>query len=160
MAKKQLDVTGMINELRGQSVFFQKQPASGSLEANKSQPEKKTKSKSDPRYHDTMVPSNRDTTVSRYHDTKSPQFLDDADIDKVVAAVQETGRAPATYRFTQAEKDGLRSVVFNLRGDGIRTSENELLRIAINLIVLSQEYGEDGFFREVLKRLQQPKKQP
>jgi hypothetical protein len=96
---------------------------------------KKSKAKKTvkPRNHDTMTPRNHDTTVSRYHDTI---------IELVRKAVKELGKEAATHRFTEEEKKAIAEIIFTYKNHGIRTSENEITRIAVNFII--QDYKENG----------------
>jgi hypothetical protein len=98
-----------------------------------------------PRHHDTMVSSNRDTTVSLFHDTS---------IEIVRKAVRELGKEAATHRFTPEEKKALLDIIYSYKGSGIKTSENEVARIAINFII--EDYrrnGENSILDRVLKAL-------
>ena len=82
---------------------------------------------------DTTTPRNHDTAVSRYHDTI---------IESVRKAVKEFGKEAATHRFTVAEKKAIADIIYAYRSRGIRTSENEIARIAVNFIV--NDYRENG----------------
>jgi hypothetical protein len=86
-----------------------------------------------PSNHETVTPRYHDTTVSRYHD---------AIIEIVRKAVKELGKEAATHRFTQKEKQAIAELIFTYKSRGIRTSENEIARIAVNFII--QDYKENG----------------
>ena len=75
---------------------------------------------------DTTTPRNHDTTVSRYHDTT---------IEAIRRVVKEFGKEAATHRFTAQEKQAIAEIVFAYKGKGVRTSENEIARIAINWLI-------------------------
>ncbi len=91
-----------------------------------------------------MVAHNRDTVVSRHQDT----------IEIIRKAVKELGKEAATYRFTQEEKRMLSDIVYSYKGRGIRTSENEITRIAINALVEDyRQNGENSTLARVLERL-------
>ena len=66
------------------------------------------------------------TAVSRYHTTI---------IKEVRRAVKPFGKEAATHRFTADEKKALAQVIYSYKSRGIRTSENEIARIAINFIL-------------------------
>ncbi|MBZ0282468.1 MAG: hypothetical protein K8L97_17135 [Anaerolineae bacterium] len=93
-------------------------------------------------------PIEQDTTVSRYHDGMvSPPSVtvfekQDDLMGQVRKAVKAFGKEAATHRFTQAEKQAIAAVVFAYRGKNIRTSENEITRIAINYLI--SEYHQKG----------------
>lgn len=87
-----------------------------------------------PRRHDTLKPRNRETTTPRYHEPMTPQgqhFL----VSEIRKKVKEFGKEGATYRFTKEEKLGLNEIVYKFSLKGIRTSENEITRIAVNYII-------------------------
>jgi hypothetical protein len=168
MSKKKLDITSITNELRGQSVFFPTKPPPSSqeltqvpsslpaqgaqrpreLKEGRVPPTKKAHSNHDtviPRHHGIMQPSNHDTTV--------PQ--PEGDIFEVVRkAVKQIGKEAATHRFTLDEKNLLADIEYTYKRQGIRTSENEITRIAINYFI--EDYrinGEQSILVKVLKRL-------
>jgi hypothetical protein len=160
--KKKLDTSGVMNELRGQSVFFPerkaeqtsqgKQPPTPPL-AEQNKPRDKTDDTVIPRYHDTTIPKHHDTTVSSNHDTTvSPG--DDGMIEEVRRAVKQVGKEPATQRLTLEEKQTLRSIEFTYGQQGIITSGNEILRIATNYILRDyQKNGEHSILAKVLRSL-------
>lgn len=93
----------------------------------------------------TKQPRNHDTVVSRYHATM---------IETMRKAVKQFGKEAATHRFTIEEKNAVADVVYSYKRLGIRTSENELTRIAVNFILEDQkENGENSVLDKVLKAL-------
>jgi hypothetical protein len=110
-----------------------------------------------PQKNDTMTPRHRDTTVStmvsRNHDTTVPQS--DGDIlDVVRKAVKQIGKEAATHRFTLDEKNLLADIEYTYKRHGIRTSENEITRIAINYFIEDyRKHGESSLLAKVLQRL-------
>lgn len=94
---------------------------------------------------ETKQPRNQDTTVSRYQDTM---------IAEVRKAVKEFGKEAATHRFTDKEKQALAELIFKYKRTGIKTSENEIARIAINYIIKDREQnGSESLLEKVLKAL-------
>ena len=85
--------------------------------------------------------SNRDTTTPRYHDTTVARYHDTI-IGLVRKAVKEFGKEAATHRFTMEEKQAVADLIYTYKSQGIRTSENEIARIAINFIV--EDFKENG----------------
>ena len=86
-----------------------------------------------------------DTMALRYHDTI---------IETIRKAVREFGKEAATHRFTQAEKHMITDMIYSYNNLGIKTSENEIARIAVNFV--SQDYkdhGENSLLDRVLKAL-------
>ena len=80
----------------------------------------KKKPEHHPINHDALIPSNHDTTV----------------IEKIRKATKQFGKEAATHRFTEDEKRAIAEIVYLFKLEGIRTSENEVVRIAINWIIL------------------------
>ena len=157
--KKKLDTTAITNELKGASAFF---PDYKGVSPSPDEPERATppatgadRSASSAKKDngDTMIPRHHDTTTPRNRDTMIP--VDDADLfEGVRKAVKQIGKEAATHRFTEVEKESLRELEFAYRKTGIRTSENEITRIAINYLVEDHRlHGEKSVLTKVLKRL-------
>src|SRR5512132_2669616 len=106
---------------------------------------------------DTTIPRHRDTTVStmppRNEDTTVAHAEDDI-FDLVRKAVRQIGKEAATHRFTLDEKNSLADIEYTYRRQGIRTSENEITRIAINYFIEDyRTHGDSSLLAKVLKRL-------
>src|SRR5512147_838163 len=102
-----------------------------------------------PRHHDTaastMPPSNQDTTGAH---------AEDDILDVVRRAVRQIGKEAATHRFTLDEKTSLADIEYTYRRHGIRTSENEITRIAINYFIEDyRKHGDSSLLAKILKRL-------
>jgi hypothetical protein len=110
------------------------------------------KQASQPR-HDTVIPRHRDTTTPRHHETMIP--LGETDIfEKVRKSVKQIGKEAATHRFTLDEKNQLADIEYTYKRHSIRTSENEITRIAINYFI--EDYrnnGEESLLAKILKRV-------
>jgi hypothetical protein len=102
---------------------------------------------------DTMIPRHHDTVVSLNHDTTTPQ--DDYNIFELVRkSVKQIGKEAATHRFTLEEKNELADIEYTYKRQGIRTSENEITRIAINYFIEDyRQNGEQSLLAKILKRL-------
>jgi len=97
------------------------------------------------RHRDTMTPRNHDTVVSSNHDTT---------VEIVRKAVKELGKEAATHRFTLEEKKAVLDLIYSYKGSGIKTSENEVARIAINYILEDyKQNGQNSILDKVLKAL-------
>ena len=89
-----------------------------------------------------MQPTHHDTVASRYHDTT---------IETIRRAVKVAGKEAATYRFSIDEKQPLEDLVYTYNRRGLRTSGNEIIRIAINFIFHDhQESGKNSILEQVL----------
>ena len=94
-----------------------------------------------PRYRDTTTPS----MVSRHHDTI---------IEAIRVAVKVFGKEAATHRFTLEEKAAIANIVFTYKTQGVKTSENEVARIAINFVVNDyKENGENSVLHKAIQAL-------
>ena len=85
--------------------------------------------------------SDRGTMTPRDHETMLPGYYDTI-IELVRKAVKEFGKEAATHRFSTAEKKAIADIIYSYKNRGIRTSENEVTRIAVNFIV--SDYRENG----------------
>lgn len=97
--------------------------------------------------------SNNDTVTPRHHDTTQSIYQDDT-IESIRKAVKHLGKEAATYRFTQEEKKALADIIYDYKAKGIKTSENEVTRTAINFLV--EDYRENGgnsVLEKVIERL-------
>jgi hypothetical protein len=112
----------------------------------------KTKNKQ-PSNHDTVIPRHHDTMTPRYHDTVIPQAPVEI-ISLVRKAVKEFGKEAATHRFTEMEKREIADLIYTYKNRGIKTSENEITRIAVNYIVEDyKENGENSVLHKILQAL-------
>jgi hypothetical protein len=102
---------------------------------------------------DTMTPRHHDTVIPRNHDTTTPG--DGKEVLEVVRkAVKQIGKEAATHRFTLEEKNHLADIEYTYKRQGIRTSENEITRIAINYFIEDyRQNGEESLLAKILKRL-------
>lgn len=91
------------------------------------------------------VAGRRDTATRRGHGIMTPSM-----VRRLRKAVKQVGKEAATHRFTQAEKESLRDIVYTYGRQGYRTSENEIARIGVNWVV--EDYRENGK-RSVLHRI-------
>jgi hypothetical protein len=161
--KKKLNVDSVQSELRGGSAFFPgynrpDSPTPPQEEISQAEivdappKEKKPTDRPQPK-RDTTIPRYHDTTVSRNHDTMTPPT--GADIFEMVRkAVKQIGKEAATHRFTLDEKNLLADIEYTYKRQGIRTSENEVTRIAINYIIAEyKQNGEESILAKILKRL-------
>jgi YD repeat-containing protein len=80
-----------------------------------------------------MIPRYRDTTVSQWQD------------DWIVATarlLRRPGKESATLRLTSEEKAQLRDVAYTYTRQGRRTTETDLIRIAIHALL--EDYQTNG----------------
>ena len=103
---------------------------------------------------------NHDTMTSRHHDvtTSLPHAIivscNQEMIAQLRSVVKQIGKEPTTCRLTTEEKKTLKTVEFEYSNRDIKTSANEILRIAINIIVDDyQANGEASMLDKVLTAL-------
>ena len=98
-----------------------------------------------PSNHEPMTPRGHDTMGSRVHDTS---------IEIIRKAVKQIGKEGATHRFTTEEKQNIADLIYTYKRQGIRTSENEIARIAVNFVIQDRnKNGENSLLDRVLKLL-------
>jgi hypothetical protein len=103
--------------------------------------------------NDTVIPRYHDTVKPLHHDTTVPLAEEDM-IEVIRKAVKQIGKEPATQRLTMEEKQQLKDIEYAYGRQGIKTTGNEIIRIATNFIVLDyQKNGENGILGKVLKKL-------
>jgi len=116
------------------SIVIEEQPQQKPLKKRNSSRISKSKSAEKPQQSDIVIPSNHATVVSRHHDT-TVAVASDTHLETVRRAVREFGKEAATHRFTLQEKKALADLIYAFRQRDIRTSENEITRIAVNYVV-------------------------
>ncbi|MHB1357919.1 MAG: hypothetical protein ACYCZF_18265 [Anaerolineae bacterium] len=100
---------------------------------------------------ETIPPGQRETEKPRHHATMVPAML-----RQVRQAVRRIGKEAATYRFTREEKDKLAETIYTEGRAGIRTCENEIVRIAVNWLLEDQRArGEISVLAQALKALRE-----
>lgn len=72
--------------------------------------------------------------TERKHDTMTPRYHDSM-IAIISKSVREVGKEVSTYRLTLQEKNALVEIIYYFRKNNYRLSENEIARIAINLLI-------------------------
>ena len=166
MNKKKIDVGKVANELREGSVFF-RPPAAETPEA----PEAGPVASPTPRRPEGVTTRRRDVTTARLPDAAADRRHDSAASRRRGAAaaregardratalaqgVQELGTKRTTIRFSRSEKAALREIVHTYDRREIRTTENELTRIAVSWLVEDyRELGEGSVLARVVAQLQ------
>jgi len=72
-------------------------------------------------------------------------------VETIRASVKNIGKEATTYRFTPEEKKALLETTYSYKLSGLKTNENEVARIAINLILADyQENGRNSVLEKVL----------
>lgn len=143
---KKLNEDAILNELHGQSLFFQTKKEAETPERPSPTPRTVAFEQAQPLEPTTLSVPARDTTTPRHHDTVIPRHRDTTAaaarhatpltaIEYARRAVKQLGKEAATHRFTLEEKRALKAIEHAYQERGVRTSENEITRIAINYIL-------------------------
>ncbi|MBN2366683.1 MAG: hypothetical protein JXL67_10985 [Calditrichaeota bacterium] len=72
--------------------------------------------------------------TERKHATMTPRYHDSM-IATIARSVREVGKEVSTYRLTVQEKETLAEIIYYFRRGKCRLSENEIARIAINILI-------------------------
>jgi hypothetical protein len=161
MNKKQLDTTGITNELTGASLFFAgeqaaKRVSKGSETALESVSPGKEPSmdatgmehgvtaEKHPTGRDNMKSEKANSQASRQANTQAPYPASNQAslIEEIRRAVKDPGGKTTFVRLTAEEKNRLIDLVYTYKRQEVKTSENELVRIAIGYLLA--DYGERG----------------
>ena len=183
MSKKVLNTQSMINELRGQSAFFRQGtppqsitdiPKLETVEEIPREPRKppqiNTKNKSPkpvpnqelspvelPKASKNDTVNNNDSKGASAHASTLANIQDDI-VETIRKTVKQVGKDTLFVRLTPDEKHQVTSVVYALnemyRGEGRKTSENEIGRIGVNFLL--EDYkanGKESILTKVLAAL-------
>jgi hypothetical protein len=102
-----------------------------------------------PSTHAAKGPADQIAIVSGNHATTTRDL-----VRRIRQAVHRIGKEAATYRFTRDEKVGLMEIVYQQGKLGIRTSENEIVRVAVNWLLQNHRIqGEGSMLSLVLEAL-------
>lgn len=166
---KKLPTKDIANELSASSVFFQPSVPSKPAPRAQKRDDKPTPATQtaettppdapshQPSNHDTVVSHNRGSTVTSHHDIKQPLKDDQtviANLGEIRKAVKQLGKEAATYRFRVEEKTAIADIVYTYTRRGVRTSENEITRIAVNWLLLDyRQNGANSLLARLLEEL-------
>ncbi len=147
--KKQLDVNAMINELKGGSVFFQGNTVEAEDDRQAVEPNGKVDNKSEGSSLESQQATNHPIKHANKHDSKQARLHEGKRngetteaFDAIRKAVKTPGREVTYLRLTKEEKDQLSDIIYSYKRLGIKTSETEIGRIAMNYIV--EDYQTNG----------------
>jgi hypothetical protein len=180
MSKKILNTQSLINELKGQSAFFrqdgpfQSETVDPKSAAVKASPKKRSESDTkkeiskpspNPEHSPINLPAekkndNVSSTDSNYANMQASVLanIQDDTIETIRKTVKQVGKDTLFVRLTPDEKHQITSVVYTLnemyRGEGRKTSENEIGRIGINFLLEDDKTnGEQSILAKVLAAL-------
>ena len=139
--KKKLNETDITNELRGASLFFAQASPADEKTAEATPRRRAASPKRQPAPSATTLAQAGAATFT-LPERSSPESDAEQRIEGIRKAVKQLGKETTFCRFTQDEKNGLGDIVYTYKRNGIRTSENEIVRIAVNWLI--ENYRTDG----------------
>ena len=96
-----------------------------------------------PLFQSKHVDSKLPDSLSSNHAPMPPDNQNDV-IEHIRQAVKHTGKEAGTYRITREEKKALLEICYSYRLEGIRTSENEITRIALNYLIHDHKSNQEN----------------
>jgi len=165
--KKKLNTDNIMNELKGGSAHFRQPTAvdeetpdtiASEEEAVAEEPvfEEERLPVTDTEEADQKAPKTRSRRPTRSKpDISTATSSDQADLIELIRKnVKPVGKEAAFCRFTPEEKSALGDIIYIYKRNGVRTSENEVVRVAVNWLI--ENYHADGqhsVLAQVLERL-------
>ena len=135
---KKLDTKEVMSELSGSAYFGGKKTKSPTSPVVKKTPTRRVKAK--PKKKAIVLSSYRDSTPSN--------------IENIRKCVKELGKEATFLRLTEKEKRELTDIVYNYKRDGFKTSDNEVLRIALQFLIAEyRANGKQSTLNKVLEAL-------
>jgi hypothetical protein len=156
MTKKPFPTDAITNELAGASLFFQSQTTPVPEQA----PEKAAAAIPPMQPVVKLTPPIAKPTASQpVNKVASPKASTLASyqrelIETIRRTVKKSGKEVSFVRLSQTEKDLLADIVYTYKRQGMKTTENEINRIAINFLL--EDYkrnGEESMLAKVIEAL-------
>ena len=161
--KKKLNTDNILNELKGGSAHFRQAEAVEEEMSDIVAPEEEAIEEEESPGTDSVA-KEEESKVSKARsrrptrskpDTSTAISSDQADLIELISKnVKPVGKEAAFCRFTPEEKSALGDIIYTYKRNGIRTSENEVVRVAVNWLI--ENYHADGQYSvlaQVLERL-------
>lgn len=121
--KKKLNTDAIMNELRGASVFF---PPAPELHEVQAPPVIEFPVPTSPKLPPTSHTSERPSRQASQHDSL---------LAEIRRTIKVQGKEVSYVRLTQEEKNQLADIIYSYKRQGVKTTETEISRIAINYLV-------------------------
>ena len=143
--KKKLNTDRIQNELAG-SVFFPQRKKEERPEASVSHPLPSSEPSGD-----TEPASKHESMHASEH---ASMRADDTVVQTIAKTLRSLGKEVIYVRSTVEEKTQIKDIVYTYARQGMKTSDNEIGRIAINYLLKDYEvYGAESILAKVLKDL-------
>ena len=175
MSNKHLDENEIVNELKGSSLFFPHESESPPPPQSEPQPihEMNLRKVNTPhaQFATNSVPRSRPkpnpvksstqgngTNAKVTNDASVPASMlarhSDSVIEEIRKTVKATGKEVSFVRLTPEEKNLLVDIVYTYKRQGVKTSENEINRIAVNFLLLDFKVnGAESILTRVIEAL-------
>jgi hypothetical protein len=149
MSKKKLDISNITNELRGQSVYFRsktQEPTPQELEQKPIQ-EKRTPVHTP---HTLQASNSASIDASKHASTLAIEI----DLKLIHKTLKLIGKEVLYVRLTPEEKSQVNDIEYTYQRQGIKTSGNEIGRIALNFLLADYKAnGEQSILAKMLTEL-------
>jgi hypothetical protein len=171
MSKKTLQVDSILNELEGASLFFTKPATPPPSPTEKPEPEYEPNHQVEPQtvvqIMEPIVEPESPLASKVYNEQKSNNASklasnnvhNNHDLVKTIRkAVKQVGKEVLFIRLSPDEKHAIGSIVYSFnelyRGEGRKTSENEIGRIGLNYLLADyKQHGNNSILAQVLAAL-------
>ena len=147
MTQKKLDSDSITNELEGAVAAFARPPATARASSPSDSP-------------DSGQPATAATKRAKSPSKLAPLSARtinkhaDALIDQIRKSVKSVGKEVSFVRLTTAEKQQLSDIVYTYKRQGVKTSENEINRIAVNFLIADYKaHGQASVLARVIASL-------
>ncbi len=167
--KKKLNITGVMNELRGQSVYFPTKDGQPVPEQSGEPTENKEFASLPANQHTDKEVNQQDTIPVNLQTSNQSSLQDSIDASKlastlaikpdIIEIIRKIVKTPAKeevlyVRVTKEEKNQLGDIEYTYDRQGVETSANELGRIAVNFLIADYKAnGENSILAKVLTAL-------
>lgn len=161
MSKKQLDTSGITNELQGSSLFFQKPKAEIPDPIRSTPPDVPTTPRTplerqEPSLaaKDATIKQNRPLRMKDSTNASTLSGYQDSVVESIRKSVKVIGKEVTFVRMTPEEKRALADIAYTYKRRGVKTSENEVARIGINYLLEDyKESGKESILAKVIEAL-------
>ncbi len=152
MSKKRLDVSGITNELRGQSVFFPAKTQAPVQQETGAIADRPLPAPQDKLLQDALARKQASNLASKQASTLA---VSAELIDLIRKIVKNPAKGEVLYvRLTKEEKTQLGDIAYTYIRQGRKTTDNELGRIAINFLIADfRANGENSILAKVIEAL-------
>jgi hypothetical protein len=156
---KKLKNDSLVNELEGGSAFFTPKTAGATEPKVKGYPPstESGSQESVPSVEESspVQPTNPDSEDVASTESETQASLHASTLASIRSTVRKIGKESVYVRATPEEKLALSDIVYALKREGVRTTENEVSRIALNFLIEDyKQKGKGSVLAQVIAALQ------